>query len=160
MCENINESSCVKWWRLENRLFCFLLPWVIFSCRLSDLNNLCESSVFLSSCWRNVSQSCMSWSSSRMGSRAPFQMRLRYCWQVSPDDPHTNIVPDNLTIYRYPVVEQGSQPLLSVPAVFRIRDPGSGIQCFFTPRIRDLGSGSGMNFFRISDPGSIKVRVF
>jgi hypothetical protein len=33
-----------------------------------------------------------------------------------------------------------------------VPDPGSGIRCLFDPWIRDPGSGIG--FFRISDPGS------
>jgi hypothetical protein len=33
-------------------------------------------------------------------------------------------------------------------------DPGSGIRCFFTPRIRDPDPGSGMEQWSDPDPGS------
>jgi hypothetical protein len=33
-------------------------------------------------------------------------------------------------------------------------DPGSGIRCFFTPRIRDTDPGSGMEQWSDPDPGS------
>jgi hypothetical protein len=38
-------------------------------------------------------------------------------------------------------------------AVLRVRDPRSGIWCFFTPRIRDPESGSGIKKVRDPDPG-------
>jgi hypothetical protein len=34
------------------------------------------------------------------------------------------------------------------------KEVGSGIRCFFTPRIRDPGSGSGMEQWSDPDPGS------